>query len=235
MINTKICTKCGETKGLNEFSKRTSAPDGLMWQCRSCMKIQHAAYRTANPKKVRLQSMVYRKSHHTQRAAYGLSYYASNRDVIKEKRTASYKAHPEKSRAATVAWTAANDEKCRATSARWYASHREEKAATTSIWRKANPGRLTAYAAHRRAMKLHATPDWLTLDDYQVINEFYTGRNDISVATGISYEVDHIVPLQGKTVCGLHVPWNLRIVTQTANRQKGNKLKLKLSEVMRPC
>lgn len=41
--------------------------------------------------------------------------------------------------------------------------------------------------------------------------------------TGIVHEVDHIVPLQGENVCGLHVETNLRVITKAANREKSNR------------
>lgn len=81
-----------------------------------------------------------------------------------------------------------------------------------------------AMVAKRRAAKLQATPKWLTADDYWMLEEIYSLVELRTKVTGIQWHADHIVPLQGKTVCGLHVPWNLRVITAAENWSKGSKL-----------
>jgi len=69
-----------------------------------------------------------------------------------------------------------------------------------------------------------ATPPWLTLEDRHAIRALYLHAQQMTRITGERYVVDHIVPLRSPEVCGLHVPWNLRVITQAANLQKSNKL-----------
>ena len=79
-----------------------------------------------------------------------------------------------------------------------------------------------AKLAKRRAAKLKATPSW---SDTKRIQHIYWMCDLISMLTGIEHHVDHIHPLQGKDICGLHVPENLQILTKTENLSKGNRWK----------
>lgn len=89
-------------------------------------------------------------------------------------------------------------------------------------WQILNKDKVNAAQAKRRASKLFATPRWLVLEHFETIASFYSEAKNIEQQTGIKHHVDHIVPLQGKYVCGLHVPWNLQIVTMEYNMAKSN-------------
>lgn len=79
-------------------------------------------------------------------------------------------------------------------------------------WQKKNPERTRFHASKRRAMIVHATPYWADLKE---IERIYLSCPD-------GYEVDHIEPLKGRDVCGLHVPWNLQHLPASENRRKYN-------------
>jgi len=77
--------------------------------------------------------------------------------------------------------------------------------------------------AERRAGKIKATPRWLSKEDREQIRRIYDVRQKVSKRTGVEHHVDHIVPLKGENICGLHVPWNLAIIPAKMNLSKGNK------------
>ena len=75
--------------------------------------------------------------------------------------------------------------------------------------------------ARRRATKLKATPDW---SEKELIKVVYSKAKWLESLTGLKYHVDHIVPLQGENVCGLHVWHNLQILEKSINLSKCNKV-----------
>jgi 5-methylcytosine-specific restriction endonuclease McrA len=100
-----------------------------------------------------------------------------------------------------------------------YRSEREAVRAATEKWRQANLAKDAANTARRKAAKLKACPSWVDMGE---IEKFYVEARRLTEITGIEHEVDHIHPLQGKTLCGLHVPWNLQVITKSANSRKKN-------------
>lgn len=106
----------------------------------------------------------------------------------------------------------------------YYEETKERRRELSSLWRKTNPHKRAAQQAKRRGKKLNATPDWLTQDMLDEIEYKYFLARDLSQITGEPHHVDHIVPLQGDDICGLHVPWNLQVLTAKDNLRKSNKI-----------
>lgn len=90
-------------------------------------------------------------------------------------------------------------------------------AAQAAKFRKENPTKINAWNAESKAAKIQAAPSWLTGDQRAEMLRIYENRPE-------GCHVDHIVPLRGKDVCGLHVPWNLAYLTAEDNIKKGNRL-----------
>jgi len=76
----------------------------------------------------------------------------------------------------------------------------------------------------RRARKIQRTPPWLSKEHHDSMLEMYELSRKITKDTGVKHDVDHIIPLNGKNVSGLHVPWNLQIIPAHENRKKSNKV-----------
>lgn len=93
----------------------------------------------------------------------------------------------------------------------------------TKAKRKRNGYKYAFYSAQRKCAKKQRTPKWLSKQDKIAMRDFYLRASMLSRKTGISYSVDHIVPLQGELVSGLNVPWNLQILTKEENSRKGNR------------
>jgi 5-methylcytosine-specific restriction endonuclease McrA len=117
----------------------------------------------------------------------------------------------------------------------WYAANKEQvidRAKTRpaeqlreyrNVWKKNNKLQVLADNKVRRRKHRQATPPWITRKQKSEIRQLYEIAITMTKTTGEQYVVDHIVPLRSEIVCGLHVPWNLRVITQEENLKKSNK------------
>jgi 5-methylcytosine-specific restriction endonuclease McrA len=100
----------------------------------------------------------------------------------------------------------------------------EDQRRYKAAWKKANPEEVKASTNDRRRRHKNATPKWLSAEQKQEIREIYKEAIRRTKEEGIPYVVDHVFPLRGVEVCGLHVPENLQILTAEENLRKTNKL-----------
>lgn len=106
-----------------------------------------------------------------------------------------------------------------------YLNNPDASKARSAQWKKKNAERHNANCMMRYTKKIQACPAWLTEDEKWMMEEAYHIAKIRSEMTGIKWHVDHIVPLCGKTVSGLHVPWNLQVISASENCSKRNTWK----------
>jgi len=133
---------------------------------------------------------------------------------------AHIKANPEENRLRTKRWKEANKEKVEVI---WRAEHEkngDQYRERARRWAIENKGRHQSNVKAYKMRKKKHMPAWV---DRRDIDIFYVDAEEKTKLTGIIYHVDHIVPLKGKRVCGLHVPWNLQVISGAENLAKGNR------------
>lgn len=143
------------------------------------------------------------------------AWYYANHEAIKEKKRGDPMLI-----AKCRAYRTENPEKFRAAVARWADKNRDRMLASMKAYREANRPYFNAKAAERRAQRLNATPKWA---NQFFISEIYALARLRTKLTGIPWEVDHIVPLVSKLVCGLHVEFNLAVIPKSVNKAKNNR------------
>ena len=201
----KKCNRCSRIAGilikkpLSDFGKHASTSTGLRGNCRECERVNSKAQRR-NPEYIaKEKARVLRQ-----------------RDRLLEYKKQYYRK---------------NKNKYRAVSRAIYAVHRERIIARSAAWRQSHPEVSAYFTRLRQSRKLKATPSWLSNEHRRQIKDLYQRARELTQRTGIKHVVDHIVPLNGKQyindvlieVRGLHVPWNLQILTYANNAQKSNK------------
>lgn len=95
--------------------------------------------------------------------------------------------------------------------------------AAKRVYKQNNVGKVNADTAKRRTAKMQRTPAWLTADDFWILEQAYELAALRTKLLGVQFHVDHILPLQGKYVSGLHVPTNVQVIPWRDNVSKANK------------
>lgn len=199
MIIEKKCSCCGETKSVNDFHKKKSAKDGRRSQCKSCRAIEAG------------------------------DRYLKNKKQILEKHQQYYQNNKEDCLRRNALWISNNPDKRKAIDARQNLKRKSNKDFLAKVRKSRKIKYLSkrdeyiARAVLRKAAKLQATPRWLHGDHKKEMADFYKAAKMFQLYTGTEYHVDHIVPLQGETVCGLHVPWNLQLLPWDENLSKQHR------------
>lgn len=146
------------------------------------------------------------------------------------------KADPEKFRAVDMAKHVNNRDARLVLMAAYHAKNREARAereraryeaekdrikARATAYRQANPHKVQAWNGKRRAQEARATPAWVDMDSVAAL---YALAAIYTEARGEPFHVDHVVPLRGKRVSGLHVHTNLQVLPAVENLRKGASL-----------
>jgi hypothetical protein len=189
----KYCKKCNSTKSLVEFSKNKNTPDGFQYYCKDCCRATTKHYRDNNKE----------------------AYYASARRWAEE--------NPERVKETRRKYYLENQESILTEKKEYYQENRDSILEYKKTYGRLNRGKRNAIEAKRYASQKQRTPPWLTKEQIAEIEQYYWLAKDLFRTTGEVYHVDHIVPMQGDNVSGLHVPWNLQVLPSDVNIAKGNK------------
>ena len=249
----KICNRLKASDKINEkpvlsergyeFCKRghERSPENVYTSgsCKTCVKLNIEEWRNNNQEQYKTSSKKWRsinseKVKEYSRKAYSKEetkqrleqYRKENPDKIKNRALRYRKENDDKVKKSIRQWRINNPDKVQAIQLRYRNNEENKKKLRERVknWCKRNPDKSSHNNSKYRTKKLLRSPSWLTKEQLKQIERFYLLSKQFSDLTGIKYHVDHVVPLQGKTVSGLHVPWNLQIITAEENMKKHNKL-----------
>jgi hypothetical protein len=192
----KLCCKCKTTKPYSNFYANKASKDGFNTFCKDCHKADNVARKKVNRQKLEFKQ---------QENEYKKLYRSQNANQHKEYMKKWHQQHTVEQRL-------------------YREQYRKENPQYFKDYVIANKHRINARTRKRQAAKIQRTPAWLTEDDHWMIEEAYALAALRTELFGFSWHVDHILPLQGKTVSGLHVPLNLQVISAQQNYRKSNRV-----------
>lgn len=220
--DVKRCSKCGEVKPLVDFSRSKGRPKS---ECKACFAKYHREYYKRNAEKIVQRTQQYKERNKEKVTEMLADWYKRNKDHVLQ-RSKEYRSRPDvaaREKERQRRYYEARKEEIQRKRKERILSNQEIAEAYKQYqrdWAKENVAKMRAKVARRRATKLLATPSWARADAIEAV---YFLAAYLTESTGVKHEVDHIVPLQGENVCGLHVEYNLQVMKMTDNRSKANR------------
>ena len=154
-----------------------------------------------------------------ERKAYDAKRRKNNKETFKAWRKAYRTNNREAVNASHARYRANNKETVKTRNSQYYIDNKAVRQAYDAAWCKLNPDKVAKNNSHRKRKLEQATPMW---SEVEAIKLVYLKRNEYRKLYGILYEVDHIIPIDSDTVCGLHVLANLQLLDKSLNSSKTN-------------
>lgn len=238
-MKEKYCHGCMTDLPICEFTPHKAYPDGYRPRCRKCIceyerrryhidgrgKAAAAAWRSKN----RERHNSYMRDFNAKKRALNpkpiptpeevaaLAAWRYERKLASRKKT--YEKHKIKVLAVAAIYRANHKAEEKINRRAHYVRNKERVAAVAKEYRHNNRPRINQWGAKRKAATIRAIPSWV---DFDKVQAFYDLVPLMTEETGAPHEVDHIVPLQGRTVCGLHWHGNLQVIPMSENRSKAH-------------
>lgn len=179
-------------------------------------------------------------------------WYRDNPDIVKSRAKQWRKDHPEEVRSKYLKWKEDNPGKEQEKNRKWRLNNKQHEKEIKRVyylnnkdkllrinclyrnnnpdkykeyrlrWRKNNSDKVVSLTRKRQLAKIQRIPKWMTKDQLDAMDLMYLFARSMTKETGIKHEVDHIIPLRAINVSGLHVPWNLQVITKVENCRKSN-------------
>lgn len=242
---TKTCIKCNCEKSVTQYNKNPAAKDGLRGYCKVCQKLYLEERKAKRAKEFTVAITEQQCSNcgkvkptaefqSDNNAASGFvrecreckrkkwQEYNKSKPNWNVERKKAYRANGGKEK--DIEYYNNNRDKLLARTKQWYLENREKRLLQLKLWRAANPHILYKNRNKRRKALIQADYSfWNQILFDSVMTKLIKQRLELELITGQKYHIDHIIPLQGKLVSGLHVWNNLQVIPAFDNTSKGNK------------